>query len=479
MTITAKRVQRGKLPDLSAMTDHYQLLIVAALSLAVALIGIGTPGIGFDEAATWWAAQLDWVQLGKLLANQDRNFAPYYTFMHLWMLPSDSLWWLRIPSAVGGALSVVATAGLCRHLFGTRAAWIAALLMVIAYSWVRFSQEVRPYSWSLAIATFATWAFVWMTGRRSRRIATVYLALMVVLPVTHLFAGIAAGVHLLYSLVAKDRKLAVLAIIGALPTLVAAGLVMGQVKQVSWLGAVTPLEAVRELVGLSKVVWYAPVAAAACAGLASYRRIRKNRGNMPAEFVLLVSWWACPPVFLWVVSELVTPVYAARYVFWTLPAMVLPAAALISMLFDLPKFRFIVAAALASLIALTIPGQVSARGPDGHLWAPQEFAALIIDDGEPGDGLVDADFLALTLQYHLRGHAIPEPLVLGAANAEGKFTDTQVPIASQLERLTDYSRLWVLEETTNAKPLPVGFCPEEVWTSGYGIARLTLATRCE
>ena len=314
MVIIAQRTQGAKPSSLSVGLDKYQLFILACSSFIVALIGMGTPGIGFDEAATWWAGNLDWPELGRLLGNQDRNFGPYYAIMHIWMDVSDSLWWLRLPSAVGGALSVVATAGLCRHFFGARAAWIAALLMILAYSWVRFSQEVRPYSWSLAIATFGTWAFVILTGRYSRKVAAIYLALMLVLSVTHLFAGMVAGVHLLYALACRDRRMALLAVIGAVPSLLAAGLVVGQVKQVSWLSVVTPLEVIRELVGQSKAVWYLPVALAACAGLVLYRWAAKEGGTRAAELTLFISWWVAPPAFLWAASVAITPVYSARYV---------------------------------------------------------------------------------------------------------------------------------------------------------------------
>ena len=45
----------------------HQLLIVAVCALAAAMTGIGTPGIGFDEAASWWAANLPWSGLSLLL----------------------------------------------------------------------------------------------------------------------------------------------------------------------------------------------------------------------------------------------------------------------------------------------------------------------------------------------------------------------------------------------------------------------------
>ncbi|WP_320536997.1 glycosyltransferase family 39 protein [Pseudarthrobacter sp. IC2-21] len=469
----------SKLPTNSSKLDKWQLVIVLTLSLGAALICVGTPGIGFDEAATWWAARLEWPDLVRLLGNQDRNFGPYYAVMHIWMEVSDSLWWLRLPSAVGGALAVTATAGLARQMFGARTAWIAALLLVSAYSWVRFSQEVRPYSWSLAIATFATWAFITLAERRSRRLIAIYLILMVLLPITHLFAAMAAGVQLVYALVTRKRELALLAVGGALPSLVAAVLVIGQIKQVSWLSVVTPLEALRELVGQSKAIWYVPIALAACVGLAAYRWLQRGRSTGPAEVALFISWWAGPPFLLWIASVTVTPVYSARYVFWTLPAMILPAALLISRMLDLPKLRIPVLLTVACLMVLALPGQVSARAPNGHVWAPQVLTSVIIDQSRPGDALVDPGFLALTVKYHLNDHHLPEPLVERTAQLEGKFVDQQVPLEQQAERLKNYERLWVLDEIISERPLPVGFCRRDSWESDFAIARLTLAGRCD
>jgi len=465
-------------PRVRSVSSIRQLTIIGISALAAAMVGIGTPGVGFDEAASWWAANLPWSGLSLLLSHQDMNFAPYYASMHLWMEISDSLWWLRIPSAVGGALAVVATSGLCRHLYGEKTAWIAALLMVSAYSWVRFSQEARPYSWSLAVATLATWAFVALCDRFGRKTASIYIALMIFLPLTHLFAGMVSGPHLIYALARKDRKTAVLAAFGVLPTAVAALLVFGQVKQVSWLAHVSALVAVQDLVGQSKAVWYIPVAVAALTGLVFYRRLVAGTGRKRSDVVLFVSWWVLPPSLLWCASELVTPVYAPRYVFWTLPAMVLPAAALIAMLTVPTRARVAVTAGVVCLVAASLPGQISARAADGHLWAPQQFAAVILAHSQPGDALVDSDFLALTLRYHLRHQRLPEPLVASSAEQEGNFMDKQVPGGQQAERLQGYSRLWVLAEVLQNRSLPDGFCATQSWTSAFDIARLTLATRC-
>lgn len=456
----------------------YQLTIITICAFVVAMIGIGTPGIGFDEAASWWAASLPWHELSRLLSHQDLNFGPYYTFMHLWMQLSDSLWWLRVPSAVGGALAVAATAGLSQHLFGAKTAWIASLLMVSAYSWVRFSQEVRPYSLSLAVAAMATWAFVAVCDQYARRTAAIYLALMIFLPATHLFTGMVSAIHLIYAVARKDWKMAVLAGLGALPTALAALLVFSQVKQVSWLTAVSALAAVQDLVGQSKALWYVPVAVAALAGLVFYRWTAAGTGRTRADVALFASWWILPPVLLWCASELVTPVYAARYVFWTLPAMVIPAAALLAKLSVPAQARVAVSAGIVCFVAVTVPSQISARAADGHLWAPQRFAAIISTNSQPGDALVDADFLALTLQYHLRNQRLPEPLVASPAEQEGTFVDAQVPAWMQVERLQGYSRVWVLAEILQDRSLPAGFCAQQSWTSAFDIARLTLATRC-
>jgi hypothetical protein len=158
--------------------------------------------------------------------------------------------------------------------------------------------------------------------------------------------------------------------------------------------------------------------------------------------------------------------------------MVIPAAAVIAKLAERAGSRVAVSAGVACLVVATLPGQISARAADGHLWAPQEFASVISVNGRPGDALVDPDFLALTLRYHLRNQRPPEPLVASPAEREGTFMDVQVPEGMQAERLQGYSRVWVLAEILQDRALPAGFCASDSWTSAFNIARLTLATRC-
>ncbi|MEO3934644.1 hypothetical protein WMO79_17750 [Micrococcaceae bacterium Sec7.4] len=456
-----------------------QALTVGLVSFVLALIGIGGSDIGGDEAVSWWSSQLEWTSLARVLGHQDMNFGPYYAFQHVWTLVSTDVWWMRLPSATGAAVAAAGTAGLARYLFNAKAGWLAGLLLVVSLSWVAFAQEIRPYSWALALATLATWAFVRLCDRPAGRLTAVYLLLMLLLPLAHLFAGMVAGVHLLYALSRREFRLAGLAALGVLPSLAVAVIVSAQVKQVAQLGVPTPLAAVREWVGLNSAWWYVPVALLAAASLLLHRRLSVGTGRSRADVILFASWWILPPLLLWVATALITPVYAARYLLWTLPAIVIPAAGLLSGLMVRATGRVAVAVVVSGLIVAMIPAQVQVRSGSGHFWEPQSLANTIKSMRGPSDALVAPDYgVRFPVMYYLQDVGLPEPLVTVPAEEVGTFDPKVVAVQNEPAQLASFSRVWLLSRPGEIHRLPSGFCAQESWTSRFNVAALTLANRC-
>jgi hypothetical protein len=114
---------------------------------------IGTRSLWFDEAFTWRLAGLP---IGELLSRAvlDHNPPLYYLVLHGWMaLMGDSPAILRLPSVVCGALAVLAGAWLAADVarqrspgsraYAARAALLAALLLALNATQIRWGSEVR------------------------------------------------------------------------------------------------------------------------------------------------------------------------------------------------------------------------------------------------------------------------------------------------------------------------------------------------
>jgi uncharacterized membrane protein len=75
---------------------------------------------------------------------------------------SESEWWLRLPSAVAGVLTVPLLAHVGRRLWGARVGLTAATLLALSPFALYYAQEVRGYAFAILFATTtlgAAWAF--------------------------------------------------------------------------------------------------------------------------------------------------------------------------------------------------------------------------------------------------------------------------------------------------------------------------------
>ena len=135
------------------------LLLAAAFVLR--LVTLARKSLWIDEMATLQIASgSPW----DIVANPIGDPHPplYYLLMHYWIRLGQSELVMRLPSALGGALSVLLLYALMRWWGQRWAALTAALLLVIAPMHVWYSQDARMYAlvclWGLASALALTWA---------------------------------------------------------------------------------------------------------------------------------------------------------------------------------------------------------------------------------------------------------------------------------------------------------------------------------
>jgi mannosyltransferase len=127
----------------------YVAVFLAALWLR--LYGISQQNLWFDEHWTLRVASAPIAELRDLLRTYESSKPPlYFVLQHYWLALGAGEFWLRLPSAIFGALGCVVGAAIGRQLFGRqRGVWLG-LLLAIAPFHIYYSQEARPYAlWGL------------------------------------------------------------------------------------------------------------------------------------------------------------------------------------------------------------------------------------------------------------------------------------------------------------------------------------------
>ena len=157
----------------------------ALLALALSLIGITGRSLGFDEGATWAIATQHAVGhgLGAGIAHDGGNMLGFYALEHVLIDAfGDSVFVMRLPSVLAGALTAAFVAAIGLRLFERRTAVLGAVLTAVTLSVVYWNQTARGYAPMLAFTCAGMLAFVAladppMTGR-DERLAAAWLPVL-------------------------------------------------------------------------------------------------------------------------------------------------------------------------------------------------------------------------------------------------------------------------------------------------------------
>ena len=123
------------------------------VALLLRLYRLGHQNLWHDECWTLQVAAVPLNELPHFLLLTEGSKPPlYFAFIHYWMQAATGEFWLRLPSAIFGALSCVIAAGIGRELFSFRQAMVLASLLAFSPFHIYYSQEGRPYAlWGLLI----------------------------------------------------------------------------------------------------------------------------------------------------------------------------------------------------------------------------------------------------------------------------------------------------------------------------------------
>lgn len=134
-------------------------VLFALLALAIRLYGLGDKPFWLDELFTLKRASLPLADL-VLDSFKNKHYPSYFLLVRPFSAAGMSEFWLRLPSAVFGAMAVSIVALMTFELRGIRAALVAGVLMALSPLDVQFGQEARSYALSSCLIMMALWGLL-------------------------------------------------------------------------------------------------------------------------------------------------------------------------------------------------------------------------------------------------------------------------------------------------------------------------------
>ncbi len=446
---------------------------------------LGVPSPWRDEAATVDAAQRSVPQILVLLAHQDAVNGAYYLCLHpVILLLGSSPAAIRAPSVLAMAAAAGFTAALGRRLAAgaglpspALTGLLAGLLVVAAPQATRYAQEARPYGIVTMLAVVASYLLVRSLADGRWRWWAGYGAALACAGLFNLFAlllVVAHGISLLILGAAPPaarpprRQLARWAVAAAAATAVLTPLLLAgyrQRVQIEWLtrpGWGTTAALASGFAGSRAALL--PVTLLALAGAAAGLVPRRAEALTPG--VIALPWLAAPAAILLAVS-LVQPLFTARYVEFSLPALALLCAAGLSWLAGAvtwvigggpPKpLAWLPAAVIAALLGALLAGpQQALRRPDSRIDKLRRAAAVLAAHELPGDAVLylPSSRRIVSMSYpgpfrRLRDVALARSL---AASATLAGTEVSPPVLRH--RFAGVQRVWVVTIRYLSHPPP-------------------------
>jgi 4-amino-4-deoxy-L-arabinose transferase-like glycosyltransferase len=134
-------------PGRSVGSSKVIWLVIFCLALALRLFSLGKQNLWSDESSTLPVSKLALRPMLDSLAFVHSNKPPlYFLLMHYWLPWGTSEFWIRLPSAIPGALTCLIALVLGEHLLGKKRGWFMGLALAVAPFHVYYSQEARMYA---------------------------------------------------------------------------------------------------------------------------------------------------------------------------------------------------------------------------------------------------------------------------------------------------------------------------------------------
>ncbi|GAA1841518.1 hypothetical protein GCM10009836_21130 [Pseudonocardia ailaonensis] len=416
------------------------------LSLVLGLVTLGGKPLWDDEAFSAMAARLSWGELWTLSTTRDPHMFAYNGFLKIWTgIGGSGEWWLRLPSALAGALAVGVLWLIASRLAGPRVAALAAGLLAVSTTLVQYQQEARPYAFGVLGVSVAV--------------------LLLVRAVQNGGFGRWVGYGVVAGLTVYTHPMSVVAALAVAPAALA-------LPRIPWRGLLTAVGIAVVIAGPQLFLmlttptpsmwdWVPGTDAYHLAGAAYLLSGHSGPvglaivGVLVAAFVVLVLrrrpsflnllalLWAIGLPLAVVAGSLVRPMLVSRYLLPAMPGVFL-CCALVLVRFGRPLVTGVVAAALVGTSVVSLLGWYS--GGDKDDW--RAAVASVAAQARPGDGIILTRDHREPFAYYWEQTANPAVLEpVSPARPWGSpipATNAQPDVADPSAAIAGHSRLWVL-----------------------------------
>jgi mannosyltransferase len=166
------------------------LAVITLVGALLRFHAIGQKNIWIDEGVSIALARLDWYNFLRILWRHEANMTLYYLFLRAWLPFGSSEAYIRTLSALFGLATIPAVFVLGRRMFDARVGFIASFLLAVNAYAVRYSQEARSYSLYPLLCVLSAIYFLKLLEEPTRLNRIAYVLTCVLAVYAHFFAGL-------------------------------------------------------------------------------------------------------------------------------------------------------------------------------------------------------------------------------------------------------------------------------------------------
>jgi mannosyltransferase len=381
----------GPEPSRGRLCDVAVVGVPAVVALVLCLIDVTSRSLWLDEAATVAIAGQHGSAFWHAAAHDGGNMIGYYALLHAltgWF--GDGAFAIRLPSVIASGAAAGAVALLGLRLFDRRVALAAGLLAAVSLPLVFWGQDARGYAAMVALVagSFVAFAALVESGGRRAWIAYVLLtALSVYASFVAIFA-VAAQLVLLPSRPHAWRRVATALGACAVCWIPLAVLALSRgSNQLFWIARPNLTAEKQVVLALTSAGFepnFRPTAAAGALAvgtvallvIAAARIARRPHWGA----ALALSWLVVPLALMWLESLVGQPIFTARNLLVSLPAVALLLGWVIMSTRVPPAAAWL---AVGVLIAFRAVALAPSYGTSPENW--RAATAYVLNAAEPGD----------------------------------------------------------------------------------------------